>query len=220
MRDELAAGGDDHREAVVADPDLVDHPPHFFEAELAGKPARRLVQAGEPDGEHGRRQQIFVDADGRHRDAVDRQRGVFGNRNARLADAARRDHRAVLVEQRDLAELAELQHVVLEDLILLAGVEAGVLEIGGKRLQQLGVGDDVAADFFGGADRDVLVAVDDRFARAAPEREDRDGAVCDERHDGGYAEEQREAGGDAPDPESHVSCGSPAAQYSQVSRAG
>src|SRR5882762_11946025 len=37
VRDELAAGRDDHREAVLPDADLVDHPPHFFEAELAGE---------------------------------------------------------------------------------------------------------------------------------------------------------------------------------------
>ena len=40
---------------------------------------------------------------------------------ARLADAARRDGRAGFVEQRDLAELAELEDVVLED----AGPAAG-----------------------------------------------------------------------------------------------
>ena len=38
-------------------------------------------------------------------------------------------------------------------------VEAGVLQVGGERLEQLGVGDDVAADFLGGARGDVQVAV-------------------------------------------------------------
>ncbi len=199
VRDQLAARGDDQREAVIADADLIDHPPHFFEAELADEPAGRLVQVRQADGEHRRRQQILVDADRRHRDAVDRQLRVLRDRDARLADAARGDHRALLVEQRDLAELAELQDVVLEDLILLALVEAGVLQVGGERLQQLGVGDDVAADFLGGADGDVLVAVDDRFAGAALQREDRDDAVGEQRHHGGDAEQQREARGDVPD---------------------
>ena len=48
--------------------------------------------------------------------------------------------RAGLVEQRDLAELAELQDVVLEDAVLLPLLEAGVLEVGGQRLQDFGVG--------------------------------------------------------------------------------
>ena len=128
--------------------------------------------------------------------------------NARLADAARRHHGAVLVEQRDLTELAELQDVVFENLILLPPVEAGVLEVGGECLQQLGVGDDVAADLFGGADGDILVAVDDRLAGAALQGEDRHEAVGEQRYDSGDAEEQRETRGDVPDP--HVSSGSPA----------
>ena len=46
---------------------LIDHPPHFFEAELADQPAGRLVEARQVDGEDRRRQQILVDADRRHR---------------------------------------------------------------------------------------------------------------------------------------------------------
>ena len=193
------SGRDDHREAVLADPDPIDHPPHFFEAELADQPAGRLVEAGEVDGEDRGRQQVVVHADGRHRDAVDDRARVFRDRDARLADAARRDRRAGLVEQRDLAELAELEHVVLEDAVLLPGLEAGVLEVGGERLEHLGVGDDVAADLLGGAGGDVLVAVDDRLARAALEREDRDEAVGEQRQDGRAAQEQGEPGRDVPD---------------------
>ena len=77
VRDQLAAGRDDHREPVIADADLVDHPPHFFQAELAGEPAGRLVQVREPDREHRGRQQVLVDANRRHRDAVDRQLRVL-----------------------------------------------------------------------------------------------------------------------------------------------
>jgi hypothetical protein len=218
VRDQLAAGGDDHREAVSADADLIDHPPHFLEAELAGQPPGRLVQGAQADREDRGRQQILVDADRRHRDAVDRQRRVLRDHDARLADAARGDHRPLLVEQRDLAELAELQHVVLENLILLAAVESGVLQIGGERLEQLGVGKDVAADLFGGADGDVLVAVDDRLAGAALQREDRHDAVGEQRHDGADADQQREPRRDVPD--LHVSGGAPPDGRRRASTAG
>ena len=80
VRDELAAGRDDQREAVLADADPIDHPPHFFEAELADEPAGRLVQARQVDREDRRRQQVVVDADRRHRDAVDRQLRVLRDR--------------------------------------------------------------------------------------------------------------------------------------------
>jgi hypothetical protein len=39
VRDQLAARRDDERVAVLADPDLIDHPPHLFEADFTGKPA-------------------------------------------------------------------------------------------------------------------------------------------------------------------------------------
>ena len=92
VRDQLAVGRDDQREAVLADADAVDHPPHLFEAELADEPAGRLVQAREVDGEQRGRQQVLVDADRRHR----RRRrwsaaASFGIVDARLADAARGD---------------------------------------------------------------------------------------------------------------------------------
>ena len=175
VRDQLAVGRDDQREAVVADADLIDHPPHFLEAELADEPAGGLVQVRQrgwrrPTSAAGLRRRGSATSTRRRSSSC----ASFGIADARLADAARRDHRAVLVEQRDLAELAELEHVVLENLILLALAEAGVLQVGGERLEQLGVGDDVAADFLGGAGRDVLVAVDDRVAGAALQREDRD----------------------------------------------
>ena len=78
-------------------------------------------------------------------------------------------------------------------------VEAGVLQIGGERLQQLGVGDDVAADFLGGAGGDVLVAGDDRFAGAALQREDRDDAVGEQRQDGRDRRAGARTGRDVPD---------------------
>ena len=54
----------------------VDHPPHLFEAELADQPAGRLVEARQRNGEDARRQQVVVDADRRHRDAVEDERRV------------------------------------------------------------------------------------------------------------------------------------------------
>ena len=46
------SGATTMREAVLADADLIDHPPHFFEAELADEPAGGLVQTRQLDGEH------------------------------------------------------------------------------------------------------------------------------------------------------------------------
>ena len=96
---------------------------------------------------------------------------VARHRQPRLAGPARDQRRAVRREQRDLAVLVKLEDVVLENLILLALVEAGVLQVGGERLQEVGVGDDVAAYFLGGAGGHVLVAGHDRVAGAALERQ-------------------------------------------------
>ena len=71
--------------------------------------------------------------------------GSLRHRDARRADAAGGDDAAGLVEQRDLAELAELQDVVLEDAVLLPRLELGVLQVGAERLQDVGVAGDVAA---------------------------------------------------------------------------
>ena len=203
VRDQRAVRGDDHRVAVLAEADAVDHAPHLLEVELAGEPARGPVQAREMDAERRCGEEIFVDAHRRHQHAVDRQLRVLWNRDARLAHAARRDDRAALVEERDLPKFAELEDVVLEDAVLLPRLEAGVLQIGGERLEQVRVADDVAADFLGGTRGDVLVSGDDRFARAALERPDRDDAVCDKRDDCSKREQQREAMRDVPDSQGH-----------------
>src|SRR5207247_10080201 len=120
------------------------------------------------------------------------------------------------IEERDLVELMELQDVVLEDLILLPRFETGVLEIGGERLQDLRVGDDVPANLFSRPGGDVLIAGDDRFAGAALQGYDVCDAVRDERRDGRQRQQQREADGDAADREAH---GSVSAGVSLVSRA-
>src|SRR5437762_3366469 len=139
------------------------------------------------------------DAHRRHRHAFDGERRILRDCDARFADAARHHRGAALVEQRDLAEFAELQDVVLEDLILLRRGEPGVLEVGRERLQQLGVRQHVPTNFLGGANGDVAVAVDDRFASAALQRHNRDEAVDEERHDGREPEQQGEACRDASD---------------------
>ena len=100
--------------------------------------------------------------------------GAARDGDAGFPDAARGDGRAGFVEQRDLAELAELQDVVLENAVLLRLRQARVLQIGGERLEELGVGRDVAADFLGGAGGDVQVALDDRSGAC------RAGATCSE----------------------------------------
>src|SRR5581483_2380208 len=130
-------------------------------------------------------------------------RRVFGNADARRADTAGRDHRARLIEQRQLAEFAELKHVVLENPVLLPRLQSGVLQVGRERLQQFGVADHVAANYFGGAGGDVLVAGDDRLARAALQRQDRDDTVRPERDDRRERQQQREPDGDATDRQRH-----------------
>ena len=201
--DERAVRGDDQGVAVGADADPVDHLPHFFEAELADEPAGGLVQARQANDEHRRRQQVVVHPDRGHGDAAEIDRRVVRDRDPRRADAARRHDLSRFVEDRDLAELAEGEHVVPDDGRLLALVEPGVLQIGAERLEDEGVAGHVAADFFGGAGRDVLVAADDRFPRAAVERPDRHDTVGDERQDGRQRQNQRESRGDAADLEGH-----------------
>ena len=208
VRDQLASRRDDHRVAMLADADAVDHAPHLLERELASQPAGALVQAREADDERRRRQEIFVDADRRHVHALDDRRRVLGDDDPRLAGAARHDRRAGFVKQRDLAELAELEDVVLEDLILLPALETGILQVGRQRFQQRRVADDVATDFFGRSRGDVDVAGDDGVVRAALEREQGDGAVGQQRNDRRHADEQRESGSDVPNPKLHPSnCG-------------
>ena len=67
VRDQFTARPDDLRVSRFADADLIDHPPHLFEAELAGEPAGGLIQVREPDREHRGRQHVLVDPDWRHR---------------------------------------------------------------------------------------------------------------------------------------------------------
>ena len=167
MRDELAARPHDHREAVLADADLVHHPPHLFEADLTHEPSGGLVEPRQMDRERGGRQLVFIDADRRHRDAVEGDQRVLRHLDAWMTGAAGHDRRAALVEQCDFVEFVELQDVVLQDPVLLRAIETRVLQVGGQRFEQLGVGRHVAGDFSGGARDDVAVAGDHRLAGAA-----------------------------------------------------
>jgi hypothetical protein len=172
MRDQLAVCRDHEGVSLLADANLIDHPPHFFEIEFAGQPAGRLVEVGQPDRKRRGREQLVIDPDRRHQHAVDADGAAEAvHVDPRLADAARHQRGAVLGKQSDLAELPELEDVVLEDLILLAAIEAGVLEVGGERLEQVGVRHDVTADLFGGAGGDVLVAGDDGIVSALLQRQ-------------------------------------------------
>ena len=197
MREQRAVGRNHHRVAVLADANPIHHPPHFLEAELPDQHAGRLIQVAEVNGKDAGRQQVVVDAQRRERDAVERDRRVRRNGDTRPADAARGQGGAGFVEEADLAEFAEPEDVVLEDAVLLPRLQAGVLQIGGERREDLRVLDEIAADFLGGAGGDVRVAGDDGFVGAAPQRQDGDDAERDERDDGGGSEEEREADGDA-----------------------
>ncbi len=124
------------------------------------------------DREGRRREQLVVDPNRRHQNAVDDGRASeIVDVDSRLTDTARHQRRAVLGKQGDLAEFPELEHVVFQDLILLATVEAGILEVRGEGLEQVGVGDHVAADFLGRASSDILVAADDGIVRALLQRQ-------------------------------------------------
>ena len=70
---QCAVGGDDQGVSMRANADFVDHPPHLLEAEFANQPSRRLIETRQMNGKRRRRQQILVDTNRRHGDAVDRQ---------------------------------------------------------------------------------------------------------------------------------------------------
>ena len=156
------------------------------------------------------RQQIVVDADRRHRRrrrSVERR--VLGNRDARLADAARWRSCAPASSNSVISRNSRnCEDVVLEDASCCRGSRPVSCRSAASAFSSSALVDDVAADFLGGARGDVLVAGDDRFAGAALQRQDRDDAVGEQRHDGRGAEEQRESRGDVPNPKLHPSsCG-------------
>ena len=96
-----------------------------------------LVQAREVDGEHRRRQQIVVDADRRHRDAVDDRRRVLRDRRRAARRRGSRRRAAPASSNSVISRNSRnCEDVVLEDAILLPLLEAGVLQVGGERLQQ------------------------------------------------------------------------------------
>ena len=112
-----AVGREDQRVALVADADLIDESPQLFERDAAISQPLVVVRLRRIDrsvvGRPSLSRKIGGDLDAlRREDAVD-------GPGLRRTDAAGRDHAAAGVEQRDLAELGELEHVVLEDARLL-----------------------------------------------------------------------------------------------------
>ena len=137
VRDERAVGRDDQREAVLADADAVDHPPHFLEAELADQPAGGLVEARQVDGEDassaaGRRRRGSATSttpssvDG----APARESATRGWPTRLVATGAPASSNSVISRNSRNCE-----DVVLEDAVLLPRLQAGVLQVGGERLQ-------------------------------------------------------------------------------------
>ena len=74
-----------------------------------------------------RREEILVDTNWRHSDAVDGQLTWTGNLNAWFAHATRRECIARFVEQCDLTELADLKDEILQNPGLLRLGETSVL---------------------------------------------------------------------------------------------
>ena len=62
MCNQLALGRHDQREAALADANPIDHPPHFFEADLPRQASRWLADMREMDRDHCGRQQVVIDA--------------------------------------------------------------------------------------------------------------------------------------------------------------
>ena len=123
------------------------------------------------DCEERGRQPVFVEVDGRHAHAPHWNQGVcLGNRYPWRSNAARRDDIARFIEEGDLAKLADIDDVVLENLLPLRSLKPGIFEGRGERLQDLGVCRNVSADLLRGAGGDVAVAGDDRGAGAALQR--------------------------------------------------
>ena len=63
-------------------------------------------------------------------DAIDSHGGVLRNRHSGRSDAARGQRLTRFVEEGDLFEFAELEDVVLENSILLPGLQSGFLQVG------------------------------------------------------------------------------------------
>ena len=119
-------------------------------------------------------------------------------RESRLSDPAGRQLVACSVVQRDLAELGEIEHRILQNAILLPGLEVGVFEVAGDRLENVDVGLHVQGNLFRHAACHVLVAGDDRLAGCVAQRIDRHRAVQEQRQNTGSGQQKREAGCDPP----------------------
>jgi hypothetical protein len=60
--DELTVFGDNQRITLIAHANVIDHPPHFFQADLTHERPCGLTNVAELDADNGCRQEIVVDA--------------------------------------------------------------------------------------------------------------------------------------------------------------
>ena len=133
VREQLAFAGDDERVALLADADAVDHPPHLLEVQTADEPPvavrvslrRTATMAVGSRSSSTEKRDISAPSMSTPSEPGTVTRG--------RAEAARDRGPAVFVEQRQLLELGELEDEVLEDAILLPGLEAGLLQVGARR---------------------------------------------------------------------------------------
>ena len=87
------------------------------------------------DGNHRARQQVVVDGERRDERLLDADTSAARDIRGRLPRGARRNGISVLVDQRDLGVLGELQDEILQDAILLPLQEPRLLQLGGDRGQ-------------------------------------------------------------------------------------
>jgi hypothetical protein len=147
----------------------------------------------EPHRHHRRRQQVIVDGEARHQRAGDVDAVRAGDVGGRCAETTGHHRHARFIEQRELGELGEVEHEVLEDAVLLPALQAGLLKVGGDGVEDLDAAGDVELDLFGDAPGDVQVAVDDGLLRAAADRQDRHRTVGEQRQHRRSGHQEREA---------------------------
>jgi len=192
VRDQASVVADDQRVAGAADVDPVDHLPQLFELELAHHPGRAALRALHADRDRGRRQHVVVDLERRDVGAIGPVHRRLRYVEARAVDRTGRERPSGGVEDGNLAEFRKVEDVVLEDALLLPGLEAGGSELGPDRLQHPGVVAQVHADLLGHLAGNPQVAVTDRRPGPGAQRADRHVAVDHQREDRCRGNEQHE----------------------------
>ena len=180
-------------DAEFADPDPVDHAPQFFEIDSSHQPATRALRPADRKRDYGGWQEVIVYGEAGHQDTADVDTLVAGHRDRRRTDTARCHGSPGFVEQGQFCELGKLESEVLEDAVLLPSLQAGMVEVRRDRLENLKAASDVQLDLFGGLGRHILIALDDRLARAAPKGHDGHGPVRKQRSHRRRRQKQRQA---------------------------